>query len=123
MFRHGAKLTILVGVILVLIGCATTQSFQNLSLGTTKGEVTKAIGKPYVVRGAMQNKYGQTIEVWEYRPARWTMDAVAYYTDRYWLYFVEDKLVQWGQAGDWSREADRIYEIRFGPSAPLTAPQ
>ena len=29
--------------------------------------------------------------------------------------FVDDKLVQWGEAGDWQKEADRIYELRFRP--------
>lgn len=32
----------------------------------------------------------------------------------YWLYFHDDKLVQWGEAGDWRKESDRIYEYRFG---------
>jgi hypothetical protein len=27
---------------------------------------------------------------------------------------------QWGEAGDWRREADRIYEIRFGSADQLT---
>jgi hypothetical protein len=27
----------------------------------------------------------------------------------YWLYFADGRLVQWGEAGDWRREADRIF--------------
>jgi hypothetical protein len=38
----------------------------------------------------------------------------------YWFYFVDGRLAQWGAAGDWSREADRIYEIRFGTAGQLT---
>jgi hypothetical protein len=41
--------------------------------------------------------------------------AVAFRGERrdFWLYFHDGKLVQWGQAGDWRKEADRIYEYRF----------
>jgi len=38
----------------------------------------------------------------------------------YWLYFVNGRLVQWGEAGDWRREVDRIYEVRFGTAEVLT---
>jgi hypothetical protein len=38
----------------------------------------------------------------------------------YWFYFVDGRLAQWGEAGDWRREADRIYEIRFGAANQLT---
>ncbi len=38
----------------------------------------------------------------------------------YWLYFYDGKLVQWGQAGDWKKEADRIYEINFATGEKLT---
>jgi hypothetical protein len=39
---------------------------------------------------------------------------------RFWLYFVEGRLERWGEAGDWAREADRIYEVRFGPGGNVT---
>ena len=38
----------------------------------------------------------------------------------YWLYFADGRLAQWGQASDWRREADRIYELRFGTAGGLT---
>jgi len=38
----------------------------------------------------------------------------------YWLYFADGRLGRWGEAGDWRREADRIYEIRFGSAEALT---
>jgi hypothetical protein len=78
------------------------------------------------------NKYGQRVEVWEYQLSTssqsaqklglgaLTMGMSLLIPDRnqilgsyYWLYFVDDRLAQWGQAGDWAREADRIYEIQF----------
>ncbi len=32
--------------------------------------------------------------------------------EQYWLYFLNDELVQWGRPGDWQREADHVYELR-----------
>ncbi len=52
------------------VGCATmhsTHDLERLSLNMTKDNVQRAIGNPTTVRGALQNKYGQTVEVWEYR--------------------------------------------------------
>jgi hypothetical protein len=95
------------------VACATTGKLMNLQLQQTKQEVQTAMGKPTAARGSMTNKYGQVIEVWEY--ALYKTGDDAFYGNRtfYWLYFYNGKLVQWGEAGDWKREADRIYEIRF----------
>ncbi len=119
-------------IALLLSGCATTRSLESLSLGMTRAEVQRRMGSPGAARGALVNKYGQRVEVWEYQLSTTgqsaqkvglgalTMGMSLLIPDRnqvlgsyYWLYFVNDRLVQWGQAGDWQREADRIYEIRF----------
>ena len=94
----------------VFFSCATTEQFVRLELGMSKAEVTKTVGEPELARGAIQNKFGQLIEVWEYYRfiSNWSPDK-----KRMWVYFSDGKLVQWGQAGDWEREADRIYEFRF----------
>ncbi len=125
-----------------LIGCATTpvntHALQSLSLNMSKAEVVKVMGNPSAVRGALKNKYGQTIEVWEYTLntvnfGQVYLEAIAvqsggtplppgYGSTVYWLYFADNRLVQWGQAGDWAKEADRIYEVRFGSNAVLTSP-
>lgn len=93
--------------LLLLLGCTT--SLMNLKLDMTKAEVISNIGKPTAARGSLKNKHGEVIEIWEY--TRWKGPETA----DYWLYFFDDKLVQWGEAGDWGREADRIYELRFRP--------
>lgn len=120
---------------LLLAGCATDSSnLSEVSLGMTKQEVRERLGSPTVARGALTNKYGQTVEVLEYKLAMPTdetvgsvvgksamtvitlgVGAVAFRGERrdFWLYFHDGKLVQWGQAGDWRKEADRIYEYRF----------
>ena len=136
-------------VLLVILGvcftgCATTTSSKHLrkiSLGMTKDEVIKVLGEPAVSRGAIKNKYNQVVEVWEYTLALPSHDsagqiigksvltfitlgmgAATFRGERnnYWLYFLDNKLVQWGEAGDWSKEPERIYEFNFNPSPALT---
>ena len=93
-----------------IVGCATTSGFIKLELGMSKKQVIDAIGNPDVARGSVQNKYGQLIEVWEYDRlvSNWSWEKKTM-----WVYFCDGHLSQWGEAGDWAREADRIYEIRF----------
>jgi outer membrane protein assembly factor BamE (lipoprotein component of BamABCDE complex) len=110
------SLTIVCSVLaIVLAGCLTSASkLTQIHLGMTKAEVRTTLGQPTAARGSVQNKFDQTIEVWEYIMDRgFAADGV------YWLYFHDDKLVQWGAAGDWRKEADRIYEIRFGPTGTI----
>jgi len=108
-------------VLLALSGCVTiprAKILQNLELELTKNEVLERIGRPTVVRGAMVNKYGQKVEVWEYELFKYPeRGEPLFYNERmltpYWLYFVDGILKQWGQAGDWKEEPDRIYEFRW----------
>ena len=97
---------------LLFLTCATTGQLMDIKLKMTQSDVISKLGKPEIVRGAILNKYGQSIEVWEYiLPKEQSLLSKTY---TYWLYFCDGKLVQWGQPGDWKKEADRIYEIRFG---------
>ena len=122
-------------IIVFMCGCAASaKKLRRISLGYTKDQVIEQLGEPKAVRGSIRNKYSQVVEVFEYRLAipnddnvgtivgksfktLFTLGAAAVEFkgehENYWLYFIEDELVQWGQAGDWSKEADRIYEIRF----------
>lgn len=123
---------------ILLAGCATpAKHMTRISLGMSKEQVVQKLGNPTVARGAIRNKFDQTVEVWEYRLAlpedkvgRKTVLTIGTlgigalsFVDRdmkdYWLYFVEDKLVRWGEAGDWEREASQIYEFKFNPSPQL----
>ena len=118
-----------------ILGCSSTKSTKRLSrisLDMTKDEVRDNLGEPTVVRGSLKNKHGEVIEVWEYELAVPSSGAqkvgkgmgaivtlgVSLAADTrdkgdYWLYFSDGILVQWGKAGDWKEEADRIYEYRF----------
>lgn len=110
------KLILLLPLFSLLFSCGTTSSvLEDISLKMTKKEVKDELGSPDAVRGSIINKYKQTIEVWEYRLYRYkgAIPGVSPYYDLYWLYFADGILVQWGQAGDWQREADKIYEIRY----------
>jgi len=111
------KLIILIFLIFpFIIGCGTTSSVLNdISLKMLKKEVKETIGDPTVVRGAIVNKYNQNVEVWEYRLYRYSgaVEGLSNEYDLYWLYFVDGFLYQWGKAGDWAKEADKIYEFRF----------
>lgn len=138
------KLFTLFVMVFVISGCVTTSTrkLANISLDMSKEEVINGLGEPTVMRGALKNKYNQTIEVWEYKLSKaeagrfWgnlavtTMTfgiwaPVAYEDQKkdianYWLYFYDDKLVQWGQAGDWKKEADRIYDFNFSIGDKIT---
>jgi len=89
-------------------------ALYKLTLGMTKLEVLDELGDPFAVIGSKAFEEG-TIEVWEYRQyglfysytnPNQGLEAMS------WLYFLNDRLEQWGRPGDWSREADRIYELR-----------
>lgn len=110
--RQKFLLLLLPFLALAVTGCLTSsKTLSNLQLDMSKAQVRATMGAPTSARGSIRNKFGQTIEVWEYVLDRgFAPDAT------YWLYFADDKLVQWGEAGDWKKEADRIYEFRFGKS-------
>jgi len=129
--------------IVLIGGCAALPKAKNLkyvSIGMGKNEVVQKIGEPRVCRGSMVNKSGQIIEVWEYSLELASQDSAgetigkfcatvctfgiaamdfAAPQKNYWLYFIDDKLVQWGEAGDWNVERDRIYRIEFNTSPQL----
>ena len=125
-------------LVILLVGCATrAKRMTRISLGMSKEQVVQKLDDPTVARGAIRNKFDQSVEVWEYRLAlpndqvgadvAITVFTFGFGSPRllsrdmkdYWLYFVEDKLVRWGEAGDWEREANQIYEFQFNPSPQL----
>jgi len=114
--KKNKYLLMLTIVIIILSSCATSAKvLYRLSIGDNKATVVASIGEPNAVRGSIKNNYGQIIDVWEYRLYMYegAIEGLSPYYNLYWLYFVEGKLYQWGQAGDWEREADRIIEFRF----------
>ena len=96
----------------------------------TKEEIRIAIGDPNELRGSVINVDGDRVDVWQYnlyeKNSGWLNLAFGLFfigipwfypnwvwveRDSYWLYFVNDSLVQWGRAGDW--QPDVLMDIRL----------
>lgn len=109
----------------------------------SKDHVIKKLGEPRVARGSVRNQHGQIIEVWEYRLVLPSQDSAGEVIGKsaltlftlgmaagefaapqkdYWLYFLDDKLAQWGEAGDWQVERERLYRVEFGTGPRLSNP-
>ncbi|MBX8466380.1 hypothetical protein [Deinococcus sp. RIT780] len=113
---HRTAISYLAGASLLFVSCAPTSiNTRQVEIGMAKSEVVAVLGNPDLVRGAVKNKYDQVIEVWEYHKYQYVgaIKGLSPNFDRFWFYFSDGKLSQFGQAGDWSKEPDRIYEIRF----------
>lgn len=117
------RIALIISILMLLSGCTFMhQDFANygknykkiplhmLSIGDDKQQVVEKIGEPVNVIGSKKFQNG-TIEVLAYEKwyAKMGYDEKE---EEYWLYFLDGRLEQWGRPGDWSREADRIYEIR-----------
>ena len=89
-------------------------NMSKISLGMSEKEVRKILAEPADVIGARYYEGGHVIKVLQYLEAEFSYDFTP---DRlkknYYLYFLDDKLVQWGRPGDWQKEADQIYEFRI----------
>ena len=90
---------------------------------------------PGVARGSIINKFGQVVEIREYkvdagkspdqkkREIALTIGTFGLGSpifleggdiiDTYWLYFCDGRLVQWGKAGDWTEAQKQVYDINF----------
>lgn len=99
------------------VACGSKKSMalhpERLSLGMTKTEVMYAMGDhiPMKIIGSKVYQNG-TIEVGQYYDKK-LMYGQGVVEEIYYLYFLNNSLVQWGRPQDWQREADRIYEIRM----------
>lgn len=115
--KKNLLITVFLFIVLFFSGCAPSKALlSEISIGQDKQTIREKMGAPLAVRGSIINKYNQRIEVWEYRLCSGGEVDIPPYSsncDYYWIYFADDRLVQWGQAGDWGREADKIYEIRY----------
>ena len=104
-------------IMIFLCGCARqtvkSKKLLCLSLGMTKEQVIGVMGKPAIFHGSIINKLGQKIEVFEYIVDRTGFWDLIETLEKYWLYFCENKLVQWGEPCDWEKASDTISEIRF----------
>ena len=86
---------------------------MSLRQGDTKDAVVDKLGEPFNVIGSKRYEKG-TVDVWAYE--RWNVligpDRL---DEEYWVYFLNDRLEQWGRPGVWQEEVDRIYSVRIEP--------
>lgn len=129
---------------LLVGGCATVKSakeFENVSVGMSKFDVIKKLGRPAIVRGTLEDKEGEIIEVWEYKAGKgkgfqqvsteivFTVMSAgsgaplllsAAETDRYWVYFTNGAFSGWSRAGDWARDREKLRDMYYRPQASLS---
>jgi hypothetical protein len=91
---------LLVGLVVGALGCSTpAKKVKKLRLGMTPDEVRDRIGDPYTIRAAKVFEDGHSTEIWEYTP------SFGINPKTFWIYFEDQKVVQWGQPGDFSGKA------------------
>jgi hypothetical protein len=138
-------ITLLSLLFFVLMGCNSTppapsSNLRQVDIGMSEASVLEVMGEPRSVRGSIRNKFDQVIEVWEYQLALPIEDSKAEIAGKsaatvlslgmgaaifapeertYWLYFSDGFLARWGEAGDWEKEPERIYEFNFGQRTRL----
>ena len=83
---------------------------DRLTVGGSKSDVLDTLGEPDRVVGTKQFT-DALVEVWEYEQwdAQSGPDRVV---RRHWIYFIDDKVFQWGDPGDWESEAVRLNAVR-----------
>ena len=135
------RLTLILIAIALIAGCATkTSVLRSLELGMNKNQVVEVAGEPRVVRGAMVNSFGQSIEVWEYALATPNEDSAGTLIGKgvitvatlglaagsfspkkkgYWIIFSDSRLARWGEAGDWDSAKRQIIDVQFNSSPKL----
>lgn len=91
---------------------ASEKDFDVISLNMDKQDVIEKMSARGVARGSIINKHGQQIEVREYEVRAFRPFSEPR-VDYYWLYFCDNKLVQWGKAGDWAEAQRMVYDVNF----------
>lgn len=95
----------------LVAGCAayTPIDTKAFVIGMSKSEVYAAAGDRGKPIGGKQYEHGYVEVVAVSRLSAWDSKVA----EEYWLYFLDDELQKWGRPGDWKREADLVYEIRY----------
>ena len=99
---------VLAGLVLASIGCSSIPSkkISGMSLGMNPIEVEQVMGKPDTIRASKVYNDGQTDTVWEYSPAWFEFNPKSY-----WVTFQNDRVVQWGEPGDWAGKSGKSVPV------------
>ena len=105
------KRLLLVLPVLLILGfsaMATTgcrhpaKKLKDIRLGFTPDEVEDEMGSPYAVRAAKLFEDEETTMIWEYRPPFLANNESIIH-----VIFENDKVVQWGVAGDYQTGSEK----------------
>lgn len=88
-----------------------SQQLDNIHIGMSKAEVRQLIPN-LAVRG-QTTIGGQVVEALELQHNHWTGVGGRSVNERLWFYFINEKLVKWGQPNDWPQKPDVIVEKRY----------
>jgi len=93
-------------ICLLLLGCGAFRSnFNFIELGMTKEEVVKVLGRP------KERKAKQDLEILEYHDF-WAHNPFRPSSSKYWVFFKNDELIQWGKIGDFgTKKQKQQYKI------------
>ena len=109
-----SKIAVVIFLTMLVVGCKDTTQLGEIGLGQSKQEVISCLGQPDAFRGSVVNEKGQRVEILEYTYCRngtfLGIDNTFNY-DYYWLYFINNNLVQWGKAGDWQAAPNQTIRI------------
>lgn len=93
-------------VAVVLTGCASpAKKAGEVRLGMAPDEVADVMGKPTTIRASKVFEDGRTMQVWEY------VQTWAFNPRDVWIFFEDDKVVQWGAPGDFFGKAGQSQKI------------
>ena len=85
------------GVLAFAAGCSSpADKIVNMRLGMTPDEVMDTMDEPTTIRAAKVYEDGQTQQIWEYK------HSFALEPKDFWIFFENEKVVQWGQPGDFA---------------------
>jgi osmotically-inducible protein OsmY len=88
------KLTLLIGLILLVGGCSPWIGMHKVELGMSKAEVMQQMGKPSNASGSGSEEY-----LWYIAPNR--------FWERYYVHIVNGKVEAYGQLGKQTAQADQ----------------
>jgi len=103
-----------ISVLILAVTVAACASYSAIDtnefrIGMSRVQASNAMGGRTKAIGANQYKHGVVEVVQVDRRSHWDSTVA----ERYYLYFLNDKLEKWGRPGDWRKEADQVYEIRY----------
>ena len=89
-------------LLLFLASCAALRhgDMSLISLGMSKENVVKRIGKPNMVVMAQSTEDGP-LEVYEYMPVERNSYTDSFENRPVWVYFLNDEVIEWGPGEDW----------------------